>query len=770
MGFLTFLQRRPNDKTSFSNSSSTINLHRSNTPTAAATLDSQSDADLLSHQHAHRHQHGSQVQYESCSATPTWATSLSHSNTESQQQRRQSEPRISAYPNNESLTLSGSGRRQSAITYSDLALRRSSLPLESCAAAASRYVDILDAQGQLGSSDFKARLQASGSRDYGEDVAERNIGQNGLLLGSPAVQQFYAAQSSSSSSSLSSSQTSPRRPTTSRYRRYAQKQVILEQPEMEAAFRPSSRASSVYTARSLPIARTRVTPIYDSPICTEPRRASLASHYTASSMGLPKLQEGSIREEMDSGESDDAAFPPSIPRFRRSEADSNAAQHRPASALGWVSRARQSVEVLSAYDMGEPIWKESVDHMFQDDGASRRLATRNQKSGPTAQQQQNLSVENMIRWRRTFGEVDDEDQRSVAATERATESRTSQRQWSIASTEPTERSDVSSVYCPRPASRATANTSVDLRSLMELDDSGGGGSCCCKAASHDDVVVVDDDVDACSITTDGSNIDAFVEKRKQRATPEDQALLFNEGGFFNTGGALPGLFDPTSSSSSSSDGVTPLAEAPAVEQQVLTTAAASSESKRDSSLTLRAADAPTTTTTHKTARSVSPAASGCGGSETTESAPEDGRCCSSVVATTPEPVGGGLTVPQIYLNQRQRLLALGFDYDTDEDGDELGDLGGGDDDDDDDAKTLRQARHGSAMNLPRLSIIVEAPPKDAFDSYSSSSSSSGDDSKAAATLRRRKEAKRLSRCGGARVMRVHRSLRDEFDGNVADVE
>ncbi|PQK09507.1 hypothetical protein BB8028_0001g15770 [Beauveria bassiana] len=744
MGFLTFLQRRSNDKTSFSNSSSTINLQRSNTPTTAAKLGSQSDADLLSHQHAHRQQHDSQVQYESSNATPTWATSLSHSNAASQQ-RRQSEPRISAYPNKESLFSLGSGRRQSAITYSDLGLRRGSLPLESCAAAASRYVDLLDAQGQLGSSDFKARLQASGSRDYGEDVAERNIGQNGLLLGSPAVQQFYAAQSS---------QTSPRRPTTSRYRRYAQKQVILEQPEMEAAFRPSSRASSVYTARSLPIARTRVTPIYDSPIYTEPRRASLASHYTASSMGLPKLQEGSIREEMDSGESDDAA--PSIPRFRRSEsaADSNAAQqHRPASALGWVSRARQSVEMLSAYDMGEPIWKESVDHMFQDDGASRRPATRNQKSGP-ATQQQNLSVENMIRWRRTFGEVDDEvDPKSVAATERATESRTSQRQWSIASTEPTERSDASSVYCPRPASRATANTSVDLRSLMELDDSG----CGCKAASHDAVVVVDDDVDACSMTTDGSNIDAFIEKRKQRTTPEDQALLFKEGGFFNTGGALPGLFDP--SSASSSDGVTPLAETPAAGQQVMAVAA-SSDSKRDSSLTLRA-DAPTTT--HNTARSVSSPVV-CGGSETTESAPEDCRCSS---VTTPEPVGG-LTVPQIYLNQRQRLLALGFDYDTDEESDELGDLGGGGGNDDD-AKTLKQ-RHGPALNMPRLSIIVEAPPKDVFDSYSSySSSSSGDDS-TAATLRRRKEAKRLSRCGGARVMRVHRSLRDEFDGNVADVE
>ncbi|KAM3508228.1 hypothetical protein MY11210_006828 [Beauveria gryllotalpidicola] len=626
----------------------------------------------------------------------------------------------------------GSGRRQSATTYSNLAPRRGSVPLERCAAAASRYVDLLDAQGQLGPSDFKARLQASGSREYGEDVAERNIGQNGLLLGSPAVQQFYAAQSS---------QTSPRRPT-SRYRRYAQKQVILEQPEMKAALRPSSRASSVCSARSLPIPRTRVTRIFDSPICTEPRRASLASHYTpslSSSMGLPQLQEGSIREEMDTEASDDAAFPPSIPRFRRSEADTNA-QQRPASALGWVRRARESVDVLSAYDMGEPIRKESVDHAFQDDAASRRPATRNRKNSPAAQQQ-NLSVENMIRWRRTFGEADEEDQTSVA-TERATESRTSQRQWSIASTEPTERSDVSSVYCPRPASRATANTSVDLGSLMELDD-----GCCCKA-SHD---VVNDDVDACSITTDGSNIDAFVKKRKQRAMPEDQALLFKEGGFFHTGGSLPGLYDPSSSSSAAAAA----AGAAAPAEQV--SPAALSDSKRDSSQTLRA-DAPTT---HKTARAVSPGSGGGGCSATTESALEDGRCSSKA---TPEPVTG-LTVPQIYLSQRQRLLALGFDYDTDEDGD----LGVDDDNDDDDTKTLRQ-RDGSAPTPPRPSIIVDAPPKDMFDSYSSSSSS-GYDSAAAAALRRRREAKRLSRCGGgARVMRVPRSLRDEFDGNVADVE
>lgn len=54
------------------------------------------------------------------------------------------------------------------------------------------YVDLLDAQGQLRPADFKTRLQAAGARDYGEDVAERNMGVNGVDLESPAVLAFYA--------------------------------------------------------------------------------------------------------------------------------------------------------------------------------------------------------------------------------------------------------------------------------------------------------------------------------------------------------------------------------------------------------------------------------------------------------------------------------------------------------------------------------------------------------------------------------------------------
>ncbi|KAI5464987.1 hypothetical protein BGZ63DRAFT_461971 [Mariannaea sp. PMI_226] len=55
-----------------------------------------------------------------------------------------------------------------------------------------RFVDVLDAQGELRPSNFRSRVEASGARDYGEDVAERNLGENGSDLQSSAVQAFYS--------------------------------------------------------------------------------------------------------------------------------------------------------------------------------------------------------------------------------------------------------------------------------------------------------------------------------------------------------------------------------------------------------------------------------------------------------------------------------------------------------------------------------------------------------------------------------------------------
>ncbi|KAK0637327.1 hypothetical protein B0T17DRAFT_521375 [Bombardia bombarda] len=57
------------------------------------------------------------------------------------------------------------------------------------------FKDILDAQSEINPADFKTRVKAAGARDYGEDVAERNIGENGFQLESPQVQAFYAQYS-----------------------------------------------------------------------------------------------------------------------------------------------------------------------------------------------------------------------------------------------------------------------------------------------------------------------------------------------------------------------------------------------------------------------------------------------------------------------------------------------------------------------------------------------------------------------------------------------
>ncbi|KAK4165910.1 hypothetical protein QBC43DRAFT_23657 [Cladorrhinum sp. PSN259] len=54
------------------------------------------------------------------------------------------------------------------------------------------FKDILDAHSEIAPSDFRARVKATGARDYGEDVADRNLGANGFNLESTQVKNFYA--------------------------------------------------------------------------------------------------------------------------------------------------------------------------------------------------------------------------------------------------------------------------------------------------------------------------------------------------------------------------------------------------------------------------------------------------------------------------------------------------------------------------------------------------------------------------------------------------
>ncbi|KAK3943839.1 hypothetical protein QBC46DRAFT_376387 [Diplogelasinospora grovesii] len=54
------------------------------------------------------------------------------------------------------------------------------------------HKDLLDAQSEIAPTDFKTRVKAAGARDYSEDVADRNLGENSINLTSPQVKAFYA--------------------------------------------------------------------------------------------------------------------------------------------------------------------------------------------------------------------------------------------------------------------------------------------------------------------------------------------------------------------------------------------------------------------------------------------------------------------------------------------------------------------------------------------------------------------------------------------------
>lgn len=430
----------------------------------------------------------------------------------------------------------------------------------------------------------------------------------------------------------------------------------------------------------------------------------------------------------------------------------------------------------------------------------------------------------------------EEDSASVV-TERAVDSRASRRQWSIASTEPTEPSEAaSSIFNARPGSRCTANTSI----LMELDESNSAKTrtSCDAARDDDDEEENDNEMETCSITTDGSNIDAFMEKRRRRASPEDETLLFNEAGFFGGGGgALPGLYDlfqilpartapqepqqpqqtqqtetiqerpqdvplqmsprpssalsaiqtvfsaPPSSVPASSafpvrpqqhDHELPLEPVPKLIRNAKVPEASESPATAPSSargrLLRRESNRSVRTTTERTLGDEQTPSCDRGASHSSQerelerqlqpqleievagdTAPEEDRCSS---VATPESVPGSF-VPKMYLTQRQRLLALGFDYDSDDE--ELAALSS--DVEEEEPATLK-AMNVAGLGPERLSIVIESPSKT-------------DARIASEAAQRRKEAKRVSRVGTPRAKLrkvVEIPVFEDNDGNLADVE
>ncbi len=107
------------------------------------------------------------------------------------------------------------------------------------------YKDLLDAQSEIKPADFKSRVKAAGARDYGEDVADRNMGENGVDLASPQVQAFYA-----SSTTSKPTQHAPHLPGLSRPR--PRDEAFIRPVSKQASFETSLRTKSLNSANHHP--------------------------------------------------------------------------------------------------------------------------------------------------------------------------------------------------------------------------------------------------------------------------------------------------------------------------------------------------------------------------------------------------------------------------------------------------------------------------------------------------------------------------------------
>ncbi|KAI9152200.1 hypothetical protein HJFPF1_09427 [Paramyrothecium foliicola] len=237
------------------------------------------------------------------------------------------------------------------------------------------YVDILDAQSDLKPSNFRARLLATGARDYGEDVAERNMGTSVL----PSTATTPRAIGSMSSATTRASSVAPRTPTVQRRNRITHMSSTLSEDEDDAedhgAPAPviatgdqakkrhvvrrrksqrigrrsgltsptvaSTRASSkARVIRSAPngsqtsLATTEKRPSYGRSKTAESihdrpasHRMSVSEHSSTATKSRPRPRPLSLNQIIPTTPYDGGASPPAIPRYKRHAASSQDSLH-----------------------------------------------------------------------------------------------------------------------------------------------------------------------------------------------------------------------------------------------------------------------------------------------------------------------------------------------------------------------------------------------------------------------------------------------------------
>ncbi|KAI8267819.1 hypothetical protein K4K58_006945 [Colletotrichum sp. SAR11_239] len=388
------------------------------------------------------------------------------------------------------------------------------------------FIDILDAQSEIKPSGFQNRVKAAGVRDYGEDVADRNIGENGVDLASAKVQAFYATNGGSPHDR----QDGAPAPSVS-MAQFGDKDQPFKPPRRHDSLDMGGRTKSLTSASvgQIPFRTTIFNPdrsqrhetiMEDVPESARSRRRQSLGSYSLGSFIPTTPSNGPL----DVHKIADSSVSPST---RRQKRRSTTGGEAPLNELGIFS-TRPTESPSSPKTSQKPVYV--VKHNY---------------SLPVQQRP------------KTSGHAQPETYQAVRPPSRGG----SLRHWSMSSATPTMSSTSS---FPRPQSRHTATTSVDLATMSSfMNDSCSSlhsgtadhTSFCTALESAlpspvdaatpgagfniDDYLSSDDDVDA----------DSFITTRHRDSglgATQEEELLFSDSGYGEAGLQLPGLFDSLS--------------------------------------------------------------------------------------------------------------------------------------------------------------------------------------------------------------------------------
>ncbi|KAK1723418.1 uncharacterized protein BDZ83DRAFT_653071 [Colletotrichum acutatum] len=464
------------------------------------------------------------------------------------------------------------------------------LSMQSTSTAAVRgFIDLLDAQSEIKPSGFQSRVKASGARDYGEDVADRNIGENGVDLESDKVQAFYATNGGSPRDRHNGAFAAPARA------QFGDKEQTFKPPRRHDSLDNEARTKSLTSASlgQVPFRTNMFNP--ESSLSREPimesvsetirgrRRQSLGAYIPTTPSNTTNGRTLSLRKS-----TADASGSPSARQHKRR---STLGGEAPLNELGIFTpggghpdpslspKMSQKPTYLVKHNYSLPVQQRpktssGLVHTESYQAFLPSILYRLLLFTPGRSSANTTCLTDVMRSGHSWLEAPDDSylrSKSNGAPfgkgkldeiyEHVPMRTSSLRHWSISSATPTMSSTSS---FQRPHSRHTTTTTVDLATMSSfLNDScsslhsgtGDHASFCTALESAlpspitpakpgdafniDDYLSSDDDIDA----------DSFITTRKRDSAHSgghEEGLLFSDEGYGEGGLQLPGLFDSLS--------------------------------------------------------------------------------------------------------------------------------------------------------------------------------------------------------------------------------